>query len=524
LTLRELARRQLRYFVQYRFLMEGRPLFWNWHLDYLCELLEGVHERDPAVQFMVISIWPGSLKSETIGQCFQGWMIGRDDSANSAMVSASNSADLAERDSDKTRQMLKSDWYKTVFPKVGLDRTGKQVPWPKDTEAKWATPAGAFRESVSPTSNTTGRGARRVLWDDPLAAKDGTSDAVRMRRNQWLGETMRTRLRDQVKGTITGVMQRLHELDPVGWLKEKCKIPGATPYRFVDIPLECEKRTMYFYRRFDYTRQPGEIGHLDMFPPAVVKQLKIEMGDNFDGQYNQKPVKMAGTFFKIDHLQLHDMTAEKIVKKMGLRPAQFWDFAITEKETQKDDPDWSVCVTWAKDEDNHYWILDVWRDRIDGGKLAGQIMANHIKWGKCPVYGEDGIISKLIRKPLRDYCLSLNYPLAINPLPSGGIDKVRRALPFQMALHTDVVHAPASAPWLQDMLLELAAFPKGSHDDQVDALAYAAAHSRTMPAEPPLSHPNQPGKITGAQADAMIQRTNKLMSKDEDDGTGERWW
>lgn len=525
LSLRELARRHLSYFVQYRFLMEGRPLYWNWHLDYLCELLEGVHERAAEVQFMIISIWPGSLKSETISQSWQAWMIGKDNSPNSSLISAGNSAELAERDSDKTRGMLQSEWYPVLFPKIALNRAGKVAPWQKDTQESWTTPAGAFREAVSPTSNTTGRGARRVLWDDILAAKDGMSDAVRVKRNYWLGETMRSRLRDQVHGTITGVMQRLHELDPVGWLKEKCKIPGATPYRFVDIPLQCQKRTRYHYRRFTYDRQPGEIGHAEMFPPHVVQQLKIELGDNFSGQYDCDPVKMKGTFFKIDHLQLHDLTGEKAMRKMGLRPSQFWDFAVTEKETQKDDPDFSVCVTWAQDEDNHYWILDVWRHQIDGGMLAEQIMANHLKWGGCPVHGEEGIIQKLIRKPLRDYCQTLNYPLSIIPLPHKGNDKVRRALPFQMALHTDTVHAPAAAPWLQDLLLELSKFPKGGHDDQVDALSYAAAATRTMPADPPKTHPNQPGKLTGAQVEVMLAKIDKQRNEgEEDDGAGRRWW
>lgn len=522
LIMREKARRRLADFVQYRFKMEGRPLYWNWHLDYLCELMEGVYERDPVVQFLIISIWPGSLKSETIGQSWQAWMIGKDNSANSALISSSNSADLAERDSDKTRTIIQSDWYKTVFPKAGLDRMGKIQRWPKDTQESWTMPGGAFREAVSPTSNTTGRGARRGLWDDILAAKDGSSDVVRVRRNAWLGETFRSRIRDQVKGTITGVMQRLHEKDPVGYLKDKCKTKGATPYKFIDIPIECEKRTRYYYNRFTYDRQPGEIAHVEMFPAHVVQQLKVEMADNFDGQYNQKPVKMKGKFLKIDHLHLHDQTAEKIARERGLKPSQFWDFAITEKETQTDDPDFSVCVTWAQDEDNHYWILDLWRGQIDGGDLPQQIVANHLKWGGCPVYGEEGIIKSLLKRPLRNYCQQINYPLNVNSLKHGGIDKVRRALPFQSALHSDLVHVPANASWLQDLLLELAAFPKGAHDDQVDALSYAAKTMRSTPADPPKTHPAQPGKLTGTQVEAMLDHIEQQKQKNDDEEGG--WW
>ena len=42
------------------------------------------------------------------------------------------------------------------------------------------------------------------------------------------------------------------------------------------------------------------------------------------------------------------------------------------------------------------------------------------------------------------------------------------------------MHLPANAPWLDDFLLELLAFPHGKHDDQVDStsqfLKWASNH------------------------------------------------
>ena len=46
------------------------------------------------------------------------------------------------------------------------------------------------------------------------------------------------------------------------------------------------------------------------------------------------------------------------------------------------------------------------------------------------------------------------------------------------------VWLPEEAPWLADYLAELAAFPAGRHDDQVDSTAQALAWARAKRAEP----------------------------------------
>jgi phage terminase large subunit-like protein len=54
-------------------------------------------------------------------------------------------------------------------------------------------------------------------------------------------------------------------------------------------------------------------------------------------------------------------------------------------------------------------------------------------------------------------------------------DKRSRAIPAAAALARGDILLPKSARWMPEFLAELVAFPHGRHDDQVDALAYAAA-------------------------------------------------
>ena len=54
-------------------------------------------------------------------------------------------------------------------------------------------------------------------------------------------------------------------------------------------------------------------------------------------------------------------------------------------------------------------------------------------------------------------------------------DKVARSLPLEARMEHGTVWFPRDAAWLPDLQRELLSFPVGEHDDQVDALAYAAA-------------------------------------------------
>ena len=53
-------------------------------------------------------------------------------------------------------------------------------------------------------------------------------------------------------------------------------------------------------------------------------------------------------------------------------------------------------------------------------------------------------------------------------------DKITKALPLSAKMESGNVLMKAEAPWLPSLERELLAFPLGSHDDMVDALALGA--------------------------------------------------
>jgi hypothetical protein len=55
--------------------------------------------------------------------------------------------------------------------------------------------------------------------------------------------------------------------------------------------------------------------------------------------------------------------------------------------------------------------------------------------------------------------------------------KIRRFSEGLFSLYYGLVRLPNTMPGLETFLAEIAAFPDGKHDDQVDALSYVAAYS-----------------------------------------------
>ena len=57
-------------------------------------------------------------------------------------------------------------------------------------------------------------------------------------------------------------------------------------------------------------------------------------------------------------------------------------------------------------------------------------------------------------------------------------DKVARVYSIQHLFSNGQVYAPLDRAWCQAMIDEVTAFPRGRHDDRVDALSMALSHLR----------------------------------------------
>lgn len=511
LARRELARRHYAHFLRYWLEWSGASkvsILWNWHIDYLGDLMEAVQKRE--VRRYIVNIPPRFLKSTILSQAWHAWMIGVDDSPRSSLFSAAATRRLAARDSRRTLGILLSGWYRQLFPHVQLV---------KSDPTEWATGGGAERNADGADGSITGRGGDHLAWDDLLLAKEANSETVREKKLDWLGETFRNRLNDPKTGTLGGIMQRLHERDPTGYLLEQMKIPGADQYLHVNLPCVAERRTVvrlppqctYNRDKIYAVRLPGDLLHPERIGPVEVAALKINMRRNWDGQFQQRPTKLEGGALKPALLQRVDKSPQQLVRELGLVPHIYLDLATKEKERDSDDPDFTVLEVWAEDQLNRKWLLHVWREQTTMDVVARQLFALYDAWKPRRIAGEKIGLQNVLRPMISTVGkLMRRAPIPIyDCLMSAQTDPISKVLPFEGALAAGVIYVPGAAAWLPDFEAEMRSWPRGAHDDMVVTAGYACHDlDRYVPGEAPAADPIQTGEpeqITGAMLRQQIE-------------------
>jgi hypothetical protein len=205
----------------------NRPLIWSWHYDLLCEVLTLVKRRK--LLRLIVNVPPRTLKSTLITILFPVWVWTTEPGHD--FMTASYSLDLSTEHSATRRMLLQSPWFRRRWgDRLQLTGDRNQVgQFMNDKRGQMiATNIGA---------TAMGRGGDTAIVDDPLSVEQALSDGERTRANNWIDGTLRNRLNGPGTGAIIMVMQRLHQLDPTGYLLEQ--EPGV--WTHIRIPLEAEE-------------------------------------------------------------------------------------------------------------------------------------------------------------------------------------------------------------------------------------------------------------------------------------------
>lgn len=508
LARRELARRYYRDFLQYYILATRSPIRWAWYLDYLCDVMQAVSLGQ--IKRLIVNIPPRHAKSTLISQMWQPWLIGRDDSdGNASMMTCAASLILAARDSRRTLRTINSDWYQALFPGIELVR---------ENEVDWETKGGSRRMAVGRGGTVIGRGANKIVWDDLLKSDEGMSEVERPKCNEWLGEVLASRLDDPKEGIVVGIMQRLHELDPTGYLLEQAKIPGADQYKLICIPLEAPcKQIITFGDRLYKIRAKDELIDTTRIGPEQVEALKISMRSNFEGQYNQNPVKMVGSHLNPTLLCESEFDGLEMQKHLGVTPDAYLDFAATEEQLEKDDPDENTISICGRDQFNRLDLFDVWGKVCGYEELANTLIAMHKLWGFRTAKCEKGGLFNLFRPILRQRMQATGHFFPFEPLESTNKlgDKVQRSMSFQGTLNAGAVLIPkrTKAAWVPAFEKQMRAFPRGAHDDRLEGAFYAAIDfENLLRGETPASSASG-GTLEEAEQVQMKQRIQEHVDR-----------
>lgn len=146
------------------------------------------------------------------------------------------------------------------------------------------------------------------------------------------------------------------------------------------------------------------------------------------------------------------------------------DFAISTKERR----DYTVMLVAGLDEAGFLYVVDVVRGRWDGNQIIDEMLAIERAYGPQQFFVEDGAIRKALGPALElrmraegDTGLYMNM---VPMVPTK--DKESRGRSIQARMRARAVKFRKDASWFADFEDECLQFPRGNHDDQVDALAW----------------------------------------------------
>lgn len=186
--------------------------------------------------------------------------------------------------------------------------------------------------------------------------------------------------------------------------------------------------------------------------------------DAYSQEYLNTPLDESTAYFK-----RHDflpLTEED--RKKELRYYITVDLAITEHEKA----DWSVFLIAGMDENRILHVVDVVRERIDARDIVDMLLALQLRYSPQAIGIEDTQVSKSIGPFLNEEMVARNNFINLVKLKHGGKDKIARARSIQARMRARGVKFDNHADWFAGFQDECLTFPRGKHDDQVDAFAY----------------------------------------------------
>lgn len=158
------------------------------------------------------------------------------------------------------------------------------------------------------------------------------------------------------------------------------------------------------------------------------------------------------------------------------------DLAVSEKTRA----DFSVFVVGALDDAGNLYIRDVIRDRMDAKQIVDTLFLLNRRYSPEMFTIEGSLIEKSLGPFINDEMFRRQIFFNVhteNPTK----DKETRARGIQARMRAKGVYFNRAAEWYSDLEQEMRQFPKGRHDDQVDAIAWLGLTLDKMVAAPSVS-------------------------------------
>jgi predicted phage terminase large subunit-like protein len=412
------------------------------HHRLIIDQLERIERGE--IDRLILTMPPRHGKSLLASQLFPAWYLGRH--PDRSIIAASYAAELATDFGRKVRNHVTEPLFSRIFPNARLAGDSAAA-------HRFSLLAGGAYYAVGAGGPITGRGAELLLIDDPIKSRvDANSEAHRRGLQSWFESVAYPRL--MPGGAIVLIQTRWHMDDLAGWcLREQAQEGWVT----LNLPAIAETEEGW--------RREGEALWPAKFPLKRLMQIRQTIGGSeWAALYQGTPAAAEGALFRREWWKFYDAST---------LPARFEQIVLSLDTAFKSGSsnDYSVGLVLGVGRTGYY-VLDVWRGRVEFPELKRQAEMLTLKWNPDTVLIEDKASGQSLIQELQN---SGRLPIRAIKVDA---DKVTRATACTPLVEAGKVLLPAAAPWLADFVEEISAFPAAPHDDQVDAFSQALNYVR----------------------------------------------
>lgn len=472
--------------------------------------------QDESKKRVLIIAPPGHAKSTYVSLIFPAWWMGKN--PDKAAILVSNTSTQASKFTSSIREVIESDsQFKKVFPATCPDIARgwtREELFLGNRENKSRPDPNLFATGM--TGPVLGRRAELIIVDDPTSQQDATSETVMDAQKLWFKQTLMSRLKPG--GRCVVILTRWHDKDLASMLVNEMDFEvvhmvaigdeeggsyvdylpaGKTPTdeddREITVDWEGEEIDARLLSIKDLVEAEGhrckiakshtsgsrKVVRKYLYPDGekalwktehnlkALQRIKQDYGSvQFNLVYQGDPTGLQGDIFKRDWFKYYGPGDD--CEKRKVPEDAHWFQSVDVAVSQKEDADFTVVATVAFDREGNFYIHDIERQKIeapDQPKLLQSTYRRHSKvlWVLIETVAyQMALFQNVIRKgiPARSYKPQKNKVM-----------RARSASAFFEARKVWFRKDKDTARWLSIVEDEFTSFPRGEHDDCVDAVS-----------------------------------------------------